>query len=87
MPAHIKKSSNLSPELYYVLSSNTKNEPKQNFIEQTDYQSSENAIKSLVELVWMKLEERYNTVGDRFRYFDINYVRYKILMINFRMEK
>lgn len=69
-PTTIKKSSNLSPELYYILSSNT-----QNSAVHATPTNREGNLKVLLEEVWKKLVEKYRSLSEMFRYFDINYVR------------
>lgn len=56
---------NQSRDIYKIMSGN-------NF-EGASIRPKENGSGILIDLLWIKLEERFLNIGDAFRYFDTNY--------------
>ena len=68
MPLRVKKSKNISNDVYYQMLSNKAS-------------SSANSLKndkidphlsSLLDLLWMKITERFSSMSQAFKFFDVN---------------
>ena len=58
---------NYSSDLYYVLSSNVAGGFS------TEIKDTGGVLKKMLDLLWIKLDERFKGIADSYRYFDINF--------------
>uniref|UniRef100_A0A7S3N5E6 EF-hand domain-containing protein n=1 Tax=Euplotes harpa TaxID=151035 RepID=A0A7S3N5E6_9SPIT len=68
VPVHIKKDRNFSQELYYILTSNKFSK----FGEKYETEQEKTGVKEGLDMLWLKIEERFHKVARAFRFFDIN---------------
>ena len=54
-------------DIYFVLTSGTRGTFS------TDQVASSGDLKRILDLLWIKLDERFRTMGEAFRYFDRNF--------------
>lgn len=64
VPIHVKKDRNFSKELYYILTSNKFS----NFGAKYETTQEKMGIKECLDLLWLKIQERFHKVADAFRY-------------------
>lgn len=67
LPMKKKIVKNCSKDIYFVLSSNTL---AGHTVDHTD---PGGMLKKMLDLLWIKLDERFKTMADAYRYFDRNY--------------
>lgn len=74
VPIRVKKDTNHSQELHYVMSSGSKGGhfSKINTESTNDRIKTpeENSLDVIMEFIWMKIEEKFHRVADAFRFFD-----------------
>ena len=53
--------------IHLVMSSNTKQGPT------SKHQDTGGQLKKMLDLLWIKLDERFKTIAEAYRYFDRNF--------------
>jgi hypothetical protein len=68
LPLRVKRDKNLSNEVYYQMLSNkpsgNSQAPKSDKVD--------NYLSTLLDFVWMKISERFNSLSQAFKFFDVN---------------
>ena len=59
--------SNDSTNLYYIMSSNVHGQPTH---EKSD---AGGLLHRMMDLLWIKIQEKFNTIHEAYRYFDVNF--------------
>ena len=77
----VKKDKNYSSSIYQILNSNKTYDPK---CEDKPY-DNKGYLKKLLELIWLKIEEKYVALAPAFRFFDVQNV--KNIICNKRYRK
>ena len=67
LPMHKQMSGNASADIYNVMSSGTQTGPT------NTRPGSGGSLKKLLDLLWIKLEERFKTIGNAFLHFDTDF--------------
>lgn len=67
LPLKKEIKNNHSKDIYYVMTSGTRGQATVNRAEKVDKTSR------VLDLLWIKLEERFKTIGAAFRYFDTDF--------------
>jgi Ca2+-binding EF-hand superfamily protein len=66
LPIHKKIDKNDSKNLCYIMSSNCYGKFNEN-IDQGGY------MKKFLDLLWLKISDKFNTIAEAYRYFDVNF--------------
>lgn len=68
LPLRVKRDKNLSNEVYYQMLSNkpsgTIQAPKNDKLDSN--------LSALLDFMWMKISERFNSMSQAFKFFDVN---------------
>lgn len=67
LPMHKQMRSNASVDIYNVMSSGTQDGPT------NERAGGGGPLKKLLDLLWIKLEERFKTIGNAFLHFDTDF--------------
>lgn len=72
LPKKLSKISqgNLSPDIFRILSSNSKDKAT---AEKDMATLDETRLKRNLELIWLRINERFNNFSQAFRFFDMNF--------------
>jgi len=68
LPLRVKRDKNLSNEVYYQMLSN---EPSGS-VHAPKNEKVDTHLSALLDFVWMKISERFNSMSQAFKFFDVN---------------